>query len=104
MVHDRLPDPEAWKKFQDMEDIEEGDYDVADDDVIDVTDDKFDLEDAFTRERRHTFGGANTKLTRRYQLYARTGYHIQIMPDGTVSSTMKDHDTYGKPKKYLELF
>ena len=28
--------------------------DVADDDVIDATDDKFDLEDAFTRERRHT--------------------------------------------------
>lgn len=96
IVHDRLPDPEAWKKFQDMEDSQ-NDYDVTGDDVI--TEEKYELqskEDAYTRSRRHIFSGANSRFIRRRQLYARTGYHIQIMPDGAIASTMTDHDTYGE--------
>ena len=33
---------------------------------------------------------------RRRQLYCQTGYHLQVLPNGRVAGTAKDHDKYGK--------
>ena len=112
VVHDRLPDPELWKKIDEKlkkqeksnllisEKLKFGDTTetkLSEAKIEDGLIQKLKISGLLKRQKRGLPTHPELEgVLRRRQLYCRTGYHIQIMPNGQVTGTDKDHNRYGK--------
>lgn len=117
IVHDRLPDPSLWRKIdENLKEQEKNNLSStkkresnnnkntkktsslnnSSEKIQFLTSSKSNLQSRKRTRRSLTAHPELEGVLRRRQLYCRTGHHIQILPNGRVVGTSKDHDRYGK--------